>query len=226
MMEEYYSILEQCGMFDGITQSHYQDVLECLGARTRRYAKGAYVAEVGEQRYCTGVLLEGGIEEFMYDQNGDEVNLHRFGQGDVFGAELAFNQQPESPVSLRTTADSNVMLLDFGTLILPQTLTCPCRMQVTANLMQEFAHQVLYFNTKVRIIAQKRLRDRIKVYLQTLTPSADNTYTLPYNRTELAEFLCADRSALSRELCRLRDEGILTFSGSKLHILDTTFLSR
>lgn len=213
-------------MFDGIAPGKYNEVLECLNARTRRYGKGAYVAEVGAESICTGVLLEGSIEEFMYDSNGDEVNLHHFGQGDVFGAELAFNQQAESPVSLRTTTDCVVMLLDFGTLILPQTLTCPCRMQVTANLMQEFAHQVLYFNTKVRIIAQKRLRDRLKIYLQTLTPSADNTYTLPYNRTELAEFLCADRSALSRELCRLRDEGILTFSGAKIRIQDPEFLGR
>lgn len=84
-------------------------------------------------------------------------------------------------------------------------------MQVTANLMQEFARQVLAFNTKVRILGQKRLRDRLKIYLQTLTTDDDGVYTLPYSRSALADFLCVDRSALSRELCRMRDEGILSF---------------
>ena len=90
--------------------------------------------------------------------------------------------------------------------------------------MQEFARQVLAFNTKVRILGQKRLRDRLKIYLQTLTPNADGVYVLPYSRTSLADFLCVDRSALSRELCRMRDEGILSFSGSRIRILDSSFL--
>ena len=76
----------------------------------------------------------------------------------------------------------------------------------------------------MRILAQKRLRDRLKIYLQTLTPDAKGYYSLPYTRTELADFLCVDRSALSRELCRMRDEGILDFSGAKIHLLDPAFL--
>ena len=86
------------------------------------------------------------------------------------------------------------------------------------------AQQLLFFNTKVRILAQKRLRDRLKIYLQTLTPDEKGCYSLPYTRTELADFLCVDRSALSRELCRMRDEGILDFSGAKIHLLNPTFL--
>ena len=86
------------------------------------------------------------------------------------------------------------------------------------------AQQLLFFNTKVRILAQKRLRDRLKIYLQTLTPDEKGCYSLPYTRTELADFLCVDRSALSRELCRMRDERILDFSGAKIHLLNPTFL--
>ena len=58
-----------------------------------------------------------------------------------------------------------------------------------------------FWNTLERILAQKRLRDRLKIYLQTLTPDEKGCYSLPYTRTELADFLCVDRSALSRELC-------------------------
>ena len=91
-------------------------------------------------------------------------------------------------------------------------------------LVTVMAQQLLFFNTKVRILAQKRLRDRLKIYLQTLTPDEKGCYSLPYTRTELADFLCVDRSALSRELCRMRDERILDFSGAKIHLLNPTFL--
>ena len=218
-MEQYYPILQKCGMFNGIQPRRYKEALDCLNARAVSYPRSAHIVELGEQSHNTGVVLDGTMEEFLYDENGNQVSICRFGQGDVFGAELACTGWTTSPVCLRASSDCTVMLLDFSALMSQQTMTCPCRMQVTANLMQHMARQLLFFNTKVRILAQKRLRDRLKIYLQTLTPDAKGCYTLPYNRTELADFLCVDRSALSRELCRMRDEGLLAFSGAKLKVL-------
>ena len=97
-------------------------------------------------------------------------------------------------------------------------------MQVTANLLQELSNQITFFNVKLRILSQKKLRDKLKIYLQTLEQSKEGVIHLPLTRNKLAEFLYVDRSALSRELCRLRDEGILTFSGSNIKILDSVFL--
>ncbi len=223
-MEKYYSILQQCGMFNGIQPRKYKEVLNCLNANVRTYPHGAHIVEIGEQSSSTGVVLDGTMEEFMYDENGNQVSICRFSKGQVFGAELACTGLATSPVCLRAGSDCTILQLDFAALVSQKTLGCPCRMQVTANLMQDMAQQLLFFNTKVRILAQKRLRDRLKIYLQTLTPDANNCYTLPYTRTELADFLCVDRSALSRELCRMRDEGILDFSGAKIHLLDPAFI--
>lgn len=223
-MEQYYSILQQCGMFNGIQPRKYREVLRCLNATVREYPRGAHIVELGEQSHNTGVLLDGTMEEFLYDENGNQISICRFCPGEVFGAELACTGWTVSPVCLRAGSDCTVMLLDFSALMSQKTLTCPCRMQVTANLMQDMAQQLLFFNTKVRILAQKRLRDRLKIYLQTLTPDERGCYSLPYTRTELADFLCVDRSALSRELCRMRDEGILDFSGAKIHLLNPKFL--
>lgn len=223
-MEEYYSILQKCGMFNGIQPARYRDVLECLKATVRQYPRSTHIVEIGEQSHNTGVVLDGTIEEFLYDENSNQVGISHLGSGQIFGAELACTGWSTSPVCLRASSDCTVLLLDFSALLSQQTLTCPCRMQVTANLMRDMASQLLFFNTKVRILAQKRLRDRLKIYLKTLTPDPKGCYHLPYSRTELADFLCVDRSALSRELCRMRDEKILDFSGAKIWILDDSFL--
>ena len=224
--KDYYPTLEQCGMMRGIAPQRYGTVLYCLQARTLDYPRGVHVAEVGEATKCAGVLLRGSIEEFLYDENGNQITVAHIHEGQIFGAELACSGGMTSLVCLRTVSDCTVMLLNFGMLLSESSMGCPCRMQVTANLMQEFARQVLAFNTKVRILGQKRLRDRLKIYLQTLTPNADGVYALPYSRAALADFLCVDRSALSRELCRMRDEGILSFSGNKIRVLEPEFLNR
>lgn len=103
-------------------------------------------------------------------------------------------------------------------------MNCPYRMQVMVNLMEEYARQIAQLNTKIRILSQKKLRDKLKIFFQTQQLSADGVITLPFNRREMADYLCADRSALSRELCRMRDDGILTFAGRTVTILDKPFL--
>ena len=77
-------------------------------------------------------------------------------------------------------------MLDFAALLSEKTFSCSCRMQVTTNLMQEFARQVMFFNSKIRILSQKKLRDKLKIYLQTLEIAPDGTVCLPYSRRELS----------------------------------------
>ena len=73
--KEYYPILEQSGMMRGIAPQRYGTVLFCLQARTVDYPRGVYVAEVGEAPRCAGVLLRGNIEEFLYDENGNQITV-------------------------------------------------------------------------------------------------------------------------------------------------------
>ena len=222
--KEYYPILEQCGMMRGIAPQCYGTVLFCLQARTIDYQRGVHVAEVGEATRCAGVLLRGGIEEFLYDENGNQINVNHLTSGEVFGVELACSDLAASPVQLRAITDCEVLLLNMDSLFDKMEKPCPYKMRVATNLLRIFARQTMFLNLKLRIMGQKRLRDKLKVYLQSQRPQIDGTIVLPYNRNELANFLYVDRSALSRELSRMQQEGILTYQGSVFHILDRSFL--
>ena len=108
-MEQYDSILQQCGMFNGIQPRKYREVLRCLNATVREYPRGAHIVELGEQSHNTGVLLDGTMEEFFYDENGNQISICRFCPGEVFGAELACTGWTASPVCLRASSDCTVM---------------------------------------------------------------------------------------------------------------------
>ena len=220
----YQDVLEHSSIFRQLPKDKYPNVLRCLNARVVDYPQDASIAALGDSSGCSGILLTGMLEEYLVDENGNQIIINHLRSGDVFGAESVCAGQVASHVYIHTVEKSKILMLDFAALLSEKTFSCSCRMQVTTNLMQEFARQVLAFNMKVRILGQKRLRDRLKIYLQTLTPNTDGVYTLPYSRAALADFLCVDRSALSRELCRMRDEGILSFSGSKICMLDSEFL--
>ena len=125
--KEYYPILEQCGMMRGIAPQCYGTVLFCLQARTIDYQRGVHVAEVGEATRCAGVLLRGGIEEFLYDENGNQITVAHIHEGQIFGAELACSGGVTSPVCLRTASACPVMMLNIGVLISESSMGCPCR---------------------------------------------------------------------------------------------------
>ena len=80
-MEKYYSILQQCGMFHGIQPRRYRDVLDCLHASVHQYPRNTHLVELGEQSHNTGILLDGTVEEFLYDENGNQVSICRLASG-------------------------------------------------------------------------------------------------------------------------------------------------
>ena len=210
-------------MFHGIQPRRYRDVLDCLHASVHQYPRNTHLVELGEQSHNTGILLDGTVEEFLYDENGNQVSICRLASGQIFWGRTGLYRLEYQPVCLRADSDCTVLRLDFSALMSQQTMTVPAG---CSDRQSDAGHgtaaSVLQY--KGAHPCQKRLRDRLKIYLQTLTPDNKGCYHLLYSRTELADFLCVDRSALSRELCRMRDEKLLEFSGAKIKILDDNFL--
>ena len=149
----------------------------------------------------------------------------RLSRGRVFGESLVCSMSEDSPIQIDALTETEVLYLDFDPLLLQQENGCPYRMRVTANLLREMGKGALFLNQKMRILAQNRLRNRIKVYLQGLPIASNGEIRLEMGRGEMADYLCVDRSALSRELGRMQKEGILTYQGQVVHILDSEFLS-
>lgn len=83
--------------------------------------------------------------------------------------------------------------------------------------------EIFFLNKKVEILAQKKIRDKIGIYFKMLQGN-DSTINIPLNRQEMADFLGVDRSALSRELCTMRDEGIIEFNKNEFIILNSKWL--
>ncbi len=130
----------------------------------------------------------------------------------------------DSPIQIDAVTDAEILYLDLDPLLLPRECGCPHKARVTANLLHEMGRGSLFLNRRMQILAQKRLRNRIKLYLQMLTPDPELRFHLDMERSELADYLGVDRSALSRELGRMQKEGILSYQGPYIHVLDKDLL--
>lgn len=217
--------LQQCAIFDGIPKCKYCNVLNCLHGEYQCFHKNQIISNIGDHNTITGIVLSGILELAFYDESGNQFTINYFFDAEIFGAERACYNDFENTVQLKALTDCRILFLDFTNLLDITEISCPYRERVTFNLLRDFARQTQFLHLKLRIIGQKKLRDKLKIYFQTLKKNKDGFITIPFNRKELADFIYADRSALSRELCNMRDEGIIEFHKSKIKILDSDFFS-
>lgn len=224
-MDTIITVMRNCHLFDGIPEEKYTNVLTCLQAKKKMVHKEDVLLRIGERSKQAGVVLSGTLRASLYSEDGNLLTIDRLGQGRVFGESLVCSMGEDSPIQIDAVTDAEILYLDFDPLLLQQDCGCPHRTQVTANLLHEMGRGALFLNRKMRILAQNRLRNRIKLYFQMLSADSTTDFHLDMGRGELADYLCVDRSALSRELGRLQREGILSCQGQHIRILDKDFLS-
>lgn len=217
--QDYIYSIRKCYLFDGIEDEQLIDAIKLLNGRIKKVAKDDYVVQLGGTIQYAGLLLKGKIESSFQNENFDQITMHTFTGGYLFGEGLVINHAKNSPVQVRAVEDSVVLFIDLE-MIYAAADNSPIRNILAGNLIKSLAKKNLILNQKVRILSQKSLRDRIFIYLRTLPKDKDGYVKIPFTQTALAEYLGVNRSALSRELGRMQNEGLLVIDGKRIKIID------
>lgn len=217
--QDYIYSIRKCYLFDGIKDEQLADAIKLLNGRIKKVIKDDYIVQLGGTIQYAGLLLKGKIESSFQNENFDQITMHTFTGGYLFGEGLVINHAKNSPVQVRAVEDSVVLFIDLE-MIYAAADNSPVRNILARNLIKSLAKKNLILNQKVRILSQKSLRDRIFIYLRTLPKDRDGYAKIPFTQTALAEYLGVNRSALSRELGRMQNEGLLVIDGKKIKIID------
>ena len=217
--QDYICSIRKCYLFDGIKDEQLADAIKLLNGRIKKVVKDDYIVQLGGTMQYAGLLLKGKIESSFQNENFDQITMHTFTGGYLFGEGLVINHAKNSPVQVRAVEDSVVLFIDLE-MIYAAADNSPIRNILARNLIKSLAKKNLILNQKVRILSQKSLRDRIFIYLRTLPKDKDGYAKIPFTQTALAEYLGVNRSALSRELGRMQNEGLLVIDGKRIKIID------
>lgn len=211
-LQEILFILSQCPLFQNIPEEDLEELITFLHGFVKTFRKNDLIIGLDEPFRHAGVVLSGKIEVSYTNNRFDKLNVNHFSPSNIFGEALALKKTTYSPVQVQAVSDSMVLFLDLNYLFVSTDrccATCSFHHQLLLNIIQRMVNQNLFTNLKLRILSQKSLRDKILVYLYSIHPDKKNARTVPFSQTALAEFLNVNRSALSRELGRMQDEGIL-----------------
>ena len=199
-------------LFAGLTDAEILSVTTCLGTRRRDFTTGDVLTRVGETLTEVGLVLAGEVRVSTAGSHGPGLLVGRFGPGEVFGVDLLADERNRTGRTVTAATDGRALMVAMGRIVHADGPLCTLRSSVVENLMRIALRRNRQLQQQLDIVSSRSLRARICRFLAWQQEAHRSTrFTVDYSRAELAEFLNADRSALSRELSRMRDDGLIDF---------------
>lgn len=213
-------------LFRGISPSEIEAFLQTAELNIRRYKKNERVINEGDETDEVFVLLSGRVTGERNTSDGRAVTVNEMAAGDVFG-DLISGVSEKSPVDVTAREISEMLSFKIESILRPDERLGAARSRLVRNLILVISDKYFALNRRVRILESNSLRERISLYLLAGYKKEEGAaFMLSHNREEQARYLACDRSALSRELSRMKAEGIIDYNNKEFTILDLNRLKR
>ena len=207
-------------LFAGINAADMEGMLGCIGYHVKTYQKGEIIAFEEETINHVGVVLEGAVDMLKEDVWGNRTMLVRTYPQDVFGETFACGEDSLSVVTFAAAQDCRVLFLSFCRVMHTCTHACQFHQQMIENMVRLIARKNRELMRKVEVVSKKTLREKILAYLSIQSQTkGSRRFEIPLGRVEWAEYLNADRSALTRELAKMQEEGLIKYNRNFFEIL-------
>lgn len=207
-------------LFDRIDASDMEGMLGCIGYHVKTYQKGEIIAFEEENINHVGVVLEGAVDMLKEDIWGNRTMLVRTHPQDIFGETFACGEDSLSVVTFAAAENCRVLFLSFCRVMHTCTHACQFHQTLIENMVRLIARKNRELMRKVEVVSKKTLREKILAYLSIQSQAqGSRKLEIPLGRVEWAEYLNADRSALTRELAKMKEEGLIDYHKNSFEIL-------
>ena len=219
-MKNYIEILSKTKLFSGVSKEDVESMLGCLNAKLYDYKKGDYVFRQGEHLSNITILVKGSLHIQKDDYWGNRAIVNRVAIGEMFGEAYIAPESGHLLNDVVAVEDSLVIFFDVKRIITVCSSACRFHSMVVHNLFFAISEKNRKLVQKLGHISKRTTREKLISYLSEESKKHNSpSFTIPFNRQQLADFLSVDRSAMSNELCKMRDEGLLEFERNQFKLL-------
>lgn len=209
-MKNYFDVLRECALFNNIEDKNLSKMLECLCAKEKSYKKGDTIFAEGDKAKYLGILLKGSVQLSRVDYYGNRSILTNIEPSQLFGEAFACAGLESLPVDVVAAEDTKILLIDALLVAGPCKKACVFHSQLVLNLLNIVAKKNLVLHQKIEITSKRSTREKLMTYLLLQAKKAESsTFAIPYNRQELADYLEVERSGLSLQISKLRNEKVI-----------------
>ena len=204
-------------LFRGVSDAEWKEMEEMNCLWETEYRKNERICQMGNVIHELGVVTKGRVHIETVDPWGNKSILSEVGEGEVFAETYAFCEKPMM-VEVSAAEDTNVLWLDVRWIL--TNTGSGWQEKIQKNMLQISLRKYLILSQRIFCTTPKTIRERVLTYLTAQSLKADGEiFEIPFNRQQMAEYLNLDRSALSKELGKMKQEGILDFHKNMFRIL-------
>lgn len=218
-MQKHIETIQKCLLFKDIEQVDLINLLVCMGAKVKSFEKDEFIVEENKDKTISGIVLSGSLQVVQYDYNGNRTILSRIDSLQLFGEANSFSNET-LPTNIVASEKTTILFIDTDHLSHPCGNHCKFHITLINNLLRIMATKNVRLNQKLQCISQRTTREKILNYLLLEAKKhKTNEFEIPFDRQSLADYLCVERSAMSAEISKLRNENLLECNKNKFKLL-------
>jgi CRP-like cAMP-binding protein len=197
-------------LFKDISKSDISHLLYCLRCVKKEFPKDSFIFQEGDKADYAVFLLKGNVDLIRYDEDGNENIIESFRPGQSFGEAFAIKENSLFGVSALVKESATALFIFLRPLL--SEMDCPFSQLLIKNLVVVLAEKDLLMNAKLNVLSKKGLRGKVMEYLSAYSHGKKNVFfKVPFSRQEMADYFGCDRSALSRLLSSMKEDGTIDF---------------
>lgn len=219
-MKKNIEILEKTPLFSGLNQNEILTVLNKFEAYSKHYSKNEYIKTTGDKADFIGIVLKGNVQILQDDYFGNRSIIAGCEAGDIFAEAFACGGVEELPVDILSCDQTEIMFIPKNSIFKNCDSSCPYHNHIMNNLLMIVSKKSMMLNKKLKYISHKTTREKLMAYLSDQAKMQHSaSFTIPFDRQGLADYLGVERSAMSAEISKLVNEGYIETKRSNFKIL-------
>ena len=219
-LEKYYNQIKNSPVFLGMSDDELKGLLECFGARIRKFEKEEMIIRQGDVISNIYLILDGEVNIEKDSYWGRRIIISRLGKNDNLALSFVGSKDVESSVDAITVKDTTVLVLRYEKCTSMCQNACTRHKVLIHNLFRILSKENIELIQKIENVSQKTIRDKLLTYLSNEAQRQhSNSFDIHFNRQDLADYLNVDRSAMSFELSKLQKEGLIEYNKNHFELL-------
>ena len=213
--------LEQSPLFQGIQYEEYLRMLTCFHAVQRSFRPDELIYDFSEPKNdAVGIVERGNASLIRIDEEGVSTVMEELGAGGVFGKTLAFAGSGRDSLEVVCRTSCDVVFIDYPHILKRCENACLHHSLLVQNMLRLMSGKAQGLSERVDVLSRRSIREKLLCYFRQMAEKEDgHTFTLPFSLSTLADYIATDRSAMMRELKRLKEEGMILSEGRKITLL-------
>lgn len=213
-------MLRNTPIFEGFTKEQIDSAIEKLNGRRKHYSKEELIYMEGDFINEMGIVMEGSVRIEKIDYQGNRNIISNVEKGAIFGEAYALMTGHPLMIDVAAGKDCEILFLNLRNLMSEDVMACDWYPVCIMNLLKNANMKNMELTGRSLHTSSKHVRDRVMSYLTAISNHVQSReFDIPFNRQQMADYLGLDRSALSKGLCRMRDEGMIEFRKNHFRII-------